>query len=65
MKKYYRIVEDDWLGYEVQRWRWWFPFWVQCCGPNGICNTHSSLEEAERFVKCHAAGFVLKSVTIE
>lgn len=40
----YRIVRDNWLGFEVQSRRWWWPFWSQ-----GVTNTHSSIEEAERY----------------
>lgn len=37
----YRVVRDDYNGFEVQCRRWWWPFWWQC----GI-NTHSSLKRA-------------------
>lgn len=50
MKRYYRIVRDRWLGYEVQ-WRyWWMPFWVQA----SFSNTHSTIEKAEEFARNHA-----------
>lgn len=42
----YRIVTDKYCGYEVQVWRWWWPFWVQ-----PYCNTHLSIEAAERYAK--------------
>jgi hypothetical protein len=42
----YRIVRDSFLGYEVQSWRWWFPFWVQ-----GATNTHGSLSSAQAHIK--------------
>ncbi len=42
----YRVVTDTYLGYEVQIWRLWFPFWVQC----GFCNTHHSIEKAKEFI---------------
>lgn len=64
MKKYYRIVRDEWDGYEVQRWRWWFPFWLQCCEHGYISNTHMSVEEAEEFIERHSKP-VIKNVTIE
>lgn len=40
-----RIVSDNYCGYEVQVWRWWFPFWVEA----GFTNTHATLEGAERW----------------
>jgi len=43
----YRIVRDCWLGYEVQVWKLWFPFWVQL----DFSNTFSSIEKAEAYVK--------------
>lgn len=51
MKNQYRISTDHWLGYEVQVKRWWFPFWMQCCGKYGMStNTFSSLEEAKNHI---------------
>jgi hypothetical protein len=64
MKKYYRIVEDDFAGYQVEVWRWWFPFWVQCWGQGDVCNTHASVAEAEQFARNHTNKFVIKSITI-
>ena len=48
---YYRIVTDEFAGYEVQSWRWWWPFWVQ-----GTINTHSSIAEAEEYAEEYAKG---------
>lgn len=42
----YRIVADKWAGYEVQSWRWWWPFWTQ-----GVINTHPTIEAAEEYAK--------------
>lgn len=39
----FRIVTDDYLGYEVQHKRWWWPFWVEV----GLSNTHYSAEDAK------------------
>ena len=51
MKIKYRVVRDNYAGYEVQSWRWWFPFWVMCHGFDGyITNTHISLEKAKEFI---------------
>jgi hypothetical protein len=44
--KKYRVVRDNYCGYEVQTWRFWFPFWVQ-----GRVNTHRSIEEAKEYIK--------------
>jgi len=46
----YRIVRDIYLGYEVQRRRWWFPFWIQC----NFTNSHISIEQAEEWAKKYA-----------
>lgn len=54
-KRKYRIVTDNYLGYEVQMKLWWWPFtWLQCKGTN----THSSLEKAEKFAYQHAKNCV-------
>ena len=50
MGKKFRIVTDDYAGYEVQSWRWWFPFWVQCWD-YGPINTWPSIHEAETFAR--------------
>ena len=50
--KKYRVVEDNYCGFEVQGKRWWFPFWIQCSDFDGrICNTHLSLDRAKEFIK--------------
>lgn len=41
----YRAIKDNYSVFEVQKWRIWFPFWVQI----GV-NTHSSLERAKDFI---------------
>jgi len=46
MKNRYRIVADNFRGYEVQIWRWWWPFWVEL-GHNTFC----TVEEAEVWAK--------------
>lgn len=43
----YRIVTDQWNGFEAQIWRLWFPFWWQM----GWTNTHASLEDAQKFIE--------------
>lgn len=47
---HYRIVTDRYAGYEVQYWRWWWPFWIQA----DFGNTHDSVEKAERWAEAHA-----------
>jgi hypothetical protein len=44
----YRVVKDNYNGYEVQVWRWWFPFWCELGGTNSF----ESLEEAVEYAKC-------------
>lgn len=51
----YRIVTDNYSGYEVQEWRWWWPFWVQC----GRVNTHPTVERAEMYAN-RISGKVVK-----
>lgn len=46
----YRIVRDNYLGYEVQHRTWWWPFWRE----TGFCNTHATVERAEEFARKHA-----------
>ena len=53
MKTIFRIVSDEYLGYEVQKKRWWFPFWIQINGRYPLVNTSSSLEEANKVIKNH------------
>jgi hypothetical protein len=49
----YRIVTDNWAGFEVQTWRWWWPFWIQ-----GTTNTHGSVEAAEAYARRRAKRIV-------
>lgn len=44
----YRIITDDYAGYEVQIKRWWSPFFIQI----GI-NTHSSVTHCQQFIEAH------------
>lgn len=45
----FRIVTDDFNGYEVQIKRFWFPFWFECW-QTGIVNSFTSVEKAEQWV---------------
>ena len=53
MKNKYRIVTDNYSGYEVQIKRWWFPVWRQI----GI-NTFTSIDHAKRAIKTHKSNVV-------
>jgi hypothetical protein len=46
----YRIVNDNYLGFEVQSRRWWWPFWIECHGSIYRSNTHSTIESARKFI---------------
>ncbi len=50
----YRIVRDNYAGYEVQCRPWWWPFWYQA----GFVNTHVSLERAEQYALEHSKRYV-------
>jgi hypothetical protein len=62
MKTRYRIVTDEYLGYEVQYKKWWWPFWVQVGYTGGLVNTWSTVESAERFARRHMQPDVVKEV---
>ena len=53
----YRIVKDDYLGYECQIWRLWFPFWLQM----NFINTHHTLEKAIEFIENHRKVVIVMS----
>lgn len=46
-KTKYRVVTDNYLGYEAQYKPWFLPFWQQL---NGV-NTRSTIEEALELCK--------------
>jgi len=52
-KDKYRIVRDNYCGYEVQVKKWWFPFcWFQCGGDMyDDVNTHFSTEKARAHIE--------------
>ena len=43
---HYRIVKDILGNFEVQTWRWWWPFWTQ-----ERVNTHRTMEDAIAYAK--------------
>jgi len=48
----YRVVTDEYGGFEAQVWRLWWPFWQMI---NGI-NTNLSLKKAIALCKSHQNG---------
>lgn len=46
----YRIVTDEYAGFEAQVKYWWCPFWMQVNG----CNSMSTIEASERYCIAHA-----------
>lgn len=48
----YRIVIDNYLGYQVEVWKVWFPIWLQLDG----VNTFSSVTDATNFAEQYVNG---------
>jgi hypothetical protein len=48
-KTKYRIVKDNYDGFEAQFKRWWMPFYMQCFG----VNTSPTLEKAKYIIYRH------------
>ena len=46
----YRIVTDNYLGYEVQK-RFLFFFWIECSYIYTNVNTFKSIEQCEKFIE--------------
>lgn len=55
-KTKYRIVTDNYLGFEVQHKYWFWPFWIQ----TNFCNTHTSVKEAEEWIHAYNRNYVVK-----
>lgn len=53
----YRIVKDNHAGYECQKWKLWFPFWVQM----NFCNTHFAIDRAVKYIQNDRNKVVLSS----
>jgi hypothetical protein len=53
----YRVVKDDWLGYEAQFKVWYWPWWRMCSGSTGGpgVNTSKTVERARRLCVDHLA----------
>tara|TARA_R110000782_G_scaffold102995_2_gene190420 strand:+ start:40 stop:252 length:213 start_codon:yes stop_codon:yes gene_type:complete len=45
----YRIISDEFAGYECQFRYFWMPFYLQMNFPS--CNTHFTLHEAKNFIE--------------
>ena len=43
----YRIIRDNYAGFEVQKWRWYHPFWTQL----NFVNTNISINQAIRRIE--------------
>ena len=54
-KNKYRIVRDNYAGYEAQYQPWWFPFvWFQIEYDGSMVNTSFTIERAEEICRTHA-----------
>lgn len=54
MTNKYRIISDEYAGYEVQIKYWWLPlFWFQLSDYAPMLNTHASIESAKELIKRH------------
>ena len=49
MKNKYRVIKDEYCGFEVQILRWYFPFWIQMRN-FGRINTFPSIESAIEWI---------------
>jgi hypothetical protein len=60
----HRIVQVDKSGYvEVQRWRWWWPFWTTPITVNTRYNHFESTEKALRQIELEHKEPFAKKVT--
>ncbi len=50
MKNKYRIVNDDFAGYEVQIRYWWLPFFWFQKWHNGTINTWANIIDAKKWI---------------
>lgn len=47
----YRIVTDNYAGFEVQMWSIFWPFWTQVSTAYDKTNTHLTIEMAKLFIE--------------
>lgn len=55
MVHHYRIVNVGNYKYDVQEWRWWWPFWITTTVIPGF---FYSVEDAERYIRGREKGVV-------
>ena len=46
-KNKYRIITDQYNGFECQKKLWWCPFWFQM----NHSNTHATLDGAKKYIE--------------
>tara|TARA_R110002020_G_scaffold60135_1_gene163252 strand:+ start:162 stop:362 length:201 start_codon:yes stop_codon:yes gene_type:complete len=56
----YRIVTDEFCGFEAQKKVWYFPFWMEIG-----TNTYYTIEDAESFIGKHKERKKLKSKVVK
>lgn len=54
----YKIIRDDFLGYEVRVRRWYWPFWTQPGNCGTSVNTFHTVERARAFALAVGRGEV-------
>lgn len=66
-KNKYRVVQDNYAGFEAQVKFWWFPVcWWQLCesGRARGTNTYPTLQEAENLCRVHARKSTIYKVEV-
>lgn len=61
-KPKYRVVRDQFAGYELQILRWYFPFWREVGDFKNQVNTFANIEGAIEFARQHSGD---KNVAVE
>jgi len=54
----YRVVREQWSGFEAQKREWYWPFWTAISNrPATLCeNTKSTVEEAVKLINDYKNG---------
>lgn len=66
-KNKYRVVQDNYAGFEAQVKFWWFPvqWWQLCRSGRGVgTNTSPNLHEAESLCRAHARKSTIYKVEV-
>lgn len=66
-KNKYRVVQDNYAGFEAQVKFWWFPvrWWQLCRSGRGVgINTYPNLHEAESLCRVHARKSTIYKVEV-